>query len=255
MIQRIPSFDDFDMNESMQYGSPMSEEQEKQWKQIGFDTLEKFDDICKKHKMKYYVDWGTLLGWHRDQDFLPNDGDLDVTIPIQYVTPEFLKEIKEAFLVNVIGCNCDTKIFTLIDGAEEIGAVHGLQCYLPKTETSKSKRKVKGRSFFIDLWFAYPFRGDYFVMWGNHPFKIPGKYLEKLSDVKIGSRTYKAPAPIDDYLSWLYIGTWKTPIKKFGWSQYEEKKDEYFLEDIDKPRGFIKNYTYNFKTNKYKLNT
>jgi hypothetical protein len=44
------------MNESMQYGSPMSEEQEKQWKQIGFDTLEKFDDICKKHKMKYYVD-------------------------------------------------------------------------------------------------------------------------------------------------------------------------------------------------------
>lgn len=48
--------------------------------QSNFDLLCEFDRVCKKYEIPYFLNFGTLLGAIRHQDFIPWDDDLDVSI-------------------------------------------------------------------------------------------------------------------------------------------------------------------------------
>lgn len=50
-------------------------------KEIAFDTLKMFDAFCKKHNIKYFLAYGTLLGAIRYKKFIPWDDDVDVLVP------------------------------------------------------------------------------------------------------------------------------------------------------------------------------
>ena len=43
--------------------------------------LEKLDAVCKENGLRYYADFGTLLGAVRHKGFVPWDDDIDVTMP------------------------------------------------------------------------------------------------------------------------------------------------------------------------------
>ena len=45
---------------------------------ISYELLKFFDNICKKYDLEYWLDFGTLLGAVRHEDFIPWDDDLDV---------------------------------------------------------------------------------------------------------------------------------------------------------------------------------
>lgn len=50
-------------------------------KKIEFDILKHFDAFCKKHNIRYYLAYGTLLGAVRYKKFIPWDDDVDVLVP------------------------------------------------------------------------------------------------------------------------------------------------------------------------------
>lgn len=47
------------------------------------DLLGDFHDFCKEHNLRYFVDYGSLLGTIRHKGFIPWDDDMDVSMPIK----------------------------------------------------------------------------------------------------------------------------------------------------------------------------
>lgn len=63
---------------------------------ILIDLLVKFDDVCRRHNLKYWISFGGLLGIVRHKGFIPWDDDLDVCMPREDY--EILMSLKEEFL-------------------------------------------------------------------------------------------------------------------------------------------------------------
>lgn len=60
--------------------STVSEKRKKVW-DCELLILKRFDDVCKKHNLTYFLEAGTLLGAIRHHGFIPWDDDIDVSMP------------------------------------------------------------------------------------------------------------------------------------------------------------------------------
>ena len=70
--------DDFFKEETL-WGHLVTQQVKKVWA-VEICILEEFDRICKKHGLKYYAGFGTLLGLVRHHGFIPWDDDIDVAM-------------------------------------------------------------------------------------------------------------------------------------------------------------------------------
>ena len=64
-----------------------SESVSKRLKQTELEILKKFDELCKKYGIKYFVYYGTAIGAIRHNGFIPWDDDIDVAM----IRDEYLK--------------------------------------------------------------------------------------------------------------------------------------------------------------------
>lgn len=48
---------------------------------LALEVLKDIDRVCRKHNIRYWLDYGTLLGAVRQDGFIPWDDDLDISMP------------------------------------------------------------------------------------------------------------------------------------------------------------------------------
>ena len=77
IMMQIPEF--FYKEETI-CGHKVSIMDKKMWA-VELDLLHKFQQVCTKHQLKWYMAYGSLLGAIRHKGFIPWDNDIDVMMP------------------------------------------------------------------------------------------------------------------------------------------------------------------------------
>lgn len=86
-IQYDPQF----IREEERNGYLVSEKMKKVWS-VQLNLLAQLDRCCKEHGIRYFADYGTLLGAVRHKGFIPWDDDIDVTM----LRPDYMRFIEIA---------------------------------------------------------------------------------------------------------------------------------------------------------------
>lgn len=72
----MPIDNDF-LSEEERCGFIVSAQMKKVWA-VELDLLERFEDVCQRHGLRYFASGGTLLGAVRHKGYIPWDDDIDI---------------------------------------------------------------------------------------------------------------------------------------------------------------------------------
>jgi hypothetical protein len=251
MQNYVFSFNDF-LNESalnegtLRSDKRMSEKEQEKHNAFKLEFLKKQIDLCKKHDVKGFLDYGSLLGIYRDGKLIANDNDTDIGILGETVTKEFLEDVAKEFEV-WRPTNIQTlinKMFNEKDDYHQIPYV-GIG-YLLSNGKKASVKSKSGKKVTVpgDFFFYYPYtENKRITRWPGWEVQLtPAKYFDKLSSIKYDGYTFPIPSSTDEYLEYIYGEDWGTPKSNAGVNQK--------LELISREEGH--SYTYSIKDKKFK---
>lgn len=159
-------------------------------------TLSEGCKILEKLDVKYWIGRGSLLGFHRDNDFLPNDIDIDIDI---YSDKDVYKIIQAIPYDALFVTNCRGRYMQLAFLDRETEVIFDVWFYYDKG------KKLYNRNYFGYFW-------------------LPSDLLYKLEKFHFEDQDYPIPPP-EWYCSFWYGENWKKP-KGYGtdWT-VEYRKD------------------------------
>ncbi|HIA13165.1 MAG TPA: hypothetical protein EYN69_14020 [Flavobacteriales bacterium] len=154
-------------------------------------SLQKGVEVLEELGVTYWVARGTLLGMHRDNDFLKGDKDLDIGV---YTDMDIYKLLKALPFEEVL--------FTTIHKGRY------MQVPLLDEETG----------VIFDIWIYHDENGRLYNRNFHGHFELPVEILSKMTTIDFRGVTYAAPDP-DWYLSYWYGDDWREPKSYNGhWS-------------------------------------
>lgn len=84
-------FDESYFQEEEREGFVVAPMMKKTWA-AQLEVLSEFDKVCRAHDIRYFADWGTLLGAVRHHGFIPWDDDIDIAM----LRPDYMKFLSVA---------------------------------------------------------------------------------------------------------------------------------------------------------------
>jgi hypothetical protein len=145
-------------------------------------------EILDKYCLKWFLAFGTALGFYRDKDFIPGDSDIDIVILADgYNCDGFIKDL-----------NAKYRIIRVVRNEERIHQV----CFQGDD------------NFIIDVCFYYRDNEEYYTIAGdNKQFRDSVDVIGDITAIKTKYGSFPFPERMPDYLKARY-GDWQTP--KYG---------------------------------------
>ena len=248
MPNHVFSFEEFLFEGTMRNNKKLSDKEQEKFNKLKLDFLKKQIDLCRKHNVKCFVDFGSLLGLYRDGNTIKNDNDTDVGIFGETVTREFLEDVEKEFgLVRPTKISyIANKMFSDSDDPDyhEIPYI-GME-YVDSKGKAYSVKSTSGKSVGIagDFFFYYPYTdAKRITRWPGWEVQLtPEKHFKRLGTVKVDGYDFPIPSSTDEYLAYIYGDDWETPKSRSGVNQK--------LELLSREEGH--NYKYSHKEKKYK---
>jgi phosphorylcholine metabolism protein LicD len=159
--------------------------------------------ILEKNGIKYWLDFGTLLGVIRDKELIAWDHDADICISGEDV---------EKFLTIKNNFPFKYRISMRYDHTGRLPRT--LRLIKIKYWHRKYLRLFNFQEMYLDIFIKYRV-GDYYYWISTHtPKRIKAEYHENLDTIYWDNRNYAIPSNVDQYLTDTF-GDWRTPVKKF----------------------------------------
>jgi len=134
---------------------------------------------------RWFLSGGTLLGVHRDGDFIPWDWDVEVTVLTEEALPKESDLLQALMAAGFVISQCDSTVENFKIVADGWG----------------TKYEMLGRHL-----------KDGGHMRARLLTEVPAEFFLTQTTVAFRGHEFPAPSPIDGYLQALY-GDWRTPIK------------------------------------------
>lgn len=146
-------------------------------------------DILKASGLKWWLSFGTALGFARDGDFIPEDSDIDCSILVE--NQESIKLLKEEFL----------KHFRLLREVYDENGKHYQICFIDE----------EGFIFDLSLFYEYVdcLRSEIYSYHEQGGWKDDLKLFETLGEIETPYGKFPVPNDIETYLTARY-GDWQT---------------------------------------------
>ncbi len=176
-----------------------------------------------KHKIKYYLDFGTLIGAVRENDLIPWDNDLDISLVDEKdykKIPTVLEDIKKSTKYRVYLFSFEDSIKRRKNRGDEIftqkvSFTDNKNYQIAKVRTNKFWIFGKGHPC-LDIFFKYKHKE--YVWWFENGMesKVPlDSFVSKeLVQIDFCGLKCTIPKEYDVYLTYKY-GDWKTPNKNW----------------------------------------
>lgn len=196
--------------------------------QNSLDFLKLITSELDKNNVPYWLDCGTLLGAYRDSNFIENDGDIDVSVNINYldIVTNIFKNLEKLNLIGIInykheGNDVSDKIIKLIYKKNNVG----LNCRWMDIYFYRKKGDIYEHCLFSDQY--------------NSKFKTPSKCIEHLSKIKIKDVEFSCPSNIKTVLKLRYGRYYMVPQTRCNeynaeWTEVNDNIDDEYLFDESK---------------------
>lgn len=162
-------------------------------KEDRFEFLLDVKQVLDGAEVIHWIDFGTLLGFYREGDFLENDPDIDIGIK---------REEQE-------------KVMSVVHELDKVGKV------LPRVESGENGSYLAGYKiyrgdFWIDLAFFWDCDGKWILPISQWPkvMVFKAEYYNDLIDLEVKKVKFKMPRKIEEYMVLHYGTDWRRPFEK-----------------------------------------
>jgi hypothetical protein len=196
--------------------------------QTKIDDLEIVKQVFDKFNVKFFVVYGTCLGFHRDGNFIQHDDDIDLAV-VEPINLETRKAI--GWLLYDLGFKTQEIMFNVFkrmevaeqgyNGDEESGIII-------------CERYAKFTIFFFKKEMC-DIHGEEYVcipkLGALRLISSPAKFYEKSDTIKINNKEYNVPHPVEDYLEYSYID-WKDKLGRDHSPTYNQAHSQGILRNV-----------------------
>jgi len=172
-------------------------------------VLIEITNILEQHQIRYWLDFGTLLGIYRDQALIPWDNDADISIHSEDVK-KLLKIQRQLPFKYRLSPRYNSSKF--LPGRYRV--------FKLKYWQQKPLRLIKRKELYIDIFVKYKVDNYYYWIGSGTPKRVNARYHDQLDSIIWKREKFYIPSNTDQYLRELY-GNWKTPKREFD-SSWEE---------------------------------